>query len=383
MVITPNMEIVEVNDAYLKKMGYSREEVIGRKCHEIYQKIIYPCDGSEIECPLNEVIRNKLPCRQIRTRMSAEGEPLHIEVRVYPVWEKDGRILNFIHISRDITKQKMEEEEITRRLERMVEERTRQLKETHEKLLHQDKMSSLGKLSASVVHEINNPIAGILNLTMLIKRIVEEGPADPETDFDKFLYYLNLMETETLRITRIVNNLLTFSRVSKMELSKVDINRLIEKTLFLNANLLKINGVKVEKHLYPDLPKIIGSEDQLQQVFMNIISNAAETIEASGGGVLSLETRYLQKSERIAVIFKDTGIMIPKENISKIFEPFFTTKKEGKGVGLGLSVAYGIVRDHGGSIYVEPQKKKGNIFTVKLPLEQTFATLDQHGGLHG
>ena len=383
MVITPNMEIVEVNDAYLKKMGYSREDVIGRKCHEIYQKIIYPCDSSEIECPLNEVIRNKLPCRQIRTRVSAEGEPLHIEVRVYPVWEKDGRILNFIHISRDITEQKIEEEEITRRLERMVEERTRQLKETHEKLLHQDKMSSLGKLSASVVHEINNPIAGILNLTMLIKRIVEERPANPETDFDKFLYYLNLMETETLRITRIVNNLLTFSRVSKMELSKVDINRLIEKTLFLNANLLKINGVKVEKHLFPDLPKIIGSEDQLQQVFMNIISNAAETIEASGGGVLSLETRYLQKSERIAVIFKDTGIVIPKENISKIFEPFFTTKKEGKGVGLGLSVAYGIVRDHGGSIYVEPQEGSGNIFTVKLPLEQTFVTLDQHGGLHG
>jgi len=315
--------------------------------------------------------------------MSAKGEPLHIEVRVYPVWEKDGRILNFIHISRDITEQKLEEEEITRRLERMVEERTRQLKETHEKLLHQDKMSSLGKLSASVVHEINNPIAGILNLTMLIKRIVEEGPAGQETDFEKFLYYLNLMETETLRITRIVNNLLTFSRESKLEFSKVDINRLIEKTLFLNANLLKINGVKVEKHLYPDLPEIIGSEDQLQQVLMNIISNAAETIEASGGGVLGLETRYLQKSQRIAVIFKDTGIVIPKENISKIFEPFFTTKKEGKGVGLGLSVAYGIVRDHGGSIYVEPQEGKGNIFTVKLPLEQTFVTLDQHGGLHG
>jgi len=383
MVITPNMEIVEVNDAYLKKMGYSREDVIGRKCHEIYQKIIYPCDSSEIECPLNEVIRNKLPCRQIRTRVNAEGEPLHIEVRVYPVWEKDGRILNFIHISRDITKQKMEEEEITRRLEYMVEERTRQLKETHEKLLHQDKMSSLGKLSASVVHEINNPIAGILNLTLLIKRIVEEGPAGQETDFEKFLFYLNLMETETLRITRIVNNLLTFSRESKKELSKVDINRLIEKTLFLNANLLKINGVKVEKHLYPDLPKIIGSEDQLQQVFMNIISNAAETIEASGGGVLRLETRYLEKSERIAVIFKDTGIVIPKENISKIFEPFFTTKKEGKGVGLGLSVAYGIVRDHGGSIYVEPEEGKGNSFTVKLPLEQTFVTLDQHGGPHG
>jgi PAS domain S-box-containing protein len=383
MVIAPNMEIVEVNDAYLKKMGYSREEIIGRKCHEIYQKIVYPCDNSEFECPLNHVIRNKMPCRQIRTRMSAEGEPIHIEVRVYPVWEKDGRILEFIHISRDITEQKIEEEEITQRLEHMVEERTRQLKETHEKLLHQDKMSSLGKLSASVVHEINNPIAGILNLTMLITRIVEEGPVGQEKDFEKFLYYLNLMEAETRRIARIVNNLLAFSRESEMTFTKVDINRLIEKTLFLNANLLKLNGVKVEKHFFSDLPEIIGSEDQLQQVFMNIISNAAETVEASGGGVLSVETRYLQKSERIAVIFKDTGIVIPKENVSKIFEPFFTTKKEGKGVGLGLSVAYGIVRDHGGSIYVEPEERKGNSFTVKLPLKQTYVTLDQPGGLHG
>jgi len=131
------------------------------------------------------------------------------------------------------------------------------------------------------------------------------------------------------------------------------------------------------------LPEIIGSEDQLQQVFMNIISNAAETIEATGSGVLSIETRHLPKSGKIAAIFKDTGIVIPKENVSKIFEPFFTTKKEGKGVGLGLSVAYGIVRDHGGTIYVEPEEGKGNSFTVKLPLKQTFVTLDQQGGLHG
>ncbi|MFA9498543.1 MAG: ATP-binding protein [Deltaproteobacteria bacterium] len=383
MVITPDMDIVEVNDAYLEKMGYSREKVIGRKCHEIYQKIVYPCDNPEIECPLNEVIRNKRPCRQVRTRVGHEGELLHIEVSVYPVWEKDGKISKFIHISRDITQQKMEEEEITRRLEYMVEERTRQLKETHDKLLHQDKMSSLGKLSASVVHEINNPIAGILNLTMLIKRILEEGSVEQENNLEKFHYYLDLMETETRRISRIVTNLLTFSRESNLEFKNVDINRLIEKTLFLNANLLKLNGVKVEKHFYPDLPEIIGSEDQLQQVFMNIISNAAETIEATGSGVLSIETRHLPKSGKIAAIFKDTGIVIPKENVSKIFEPFFTTKKEGKGVGLGLSVAYGIVRDHGGTIYVEPEEGKGNSFTVKLPLKQTFVTLDQQGGLHG
>ena len=268
-------------------------------------------------------------------------------------------------------------------MEQMVEERTQQLKETHDKLLHKDKMASLGKLSASVVHEVNNPVAGILNLTMLIKRIIKEGLIDQEKDLEQFLQYLDLMETETRRISRIVSNLLAFSRESKMEYKKVDINRLIEKTLFLNSNLLKIKGVKVEKRLYSDLPEIIGSEDQLQQVFMNIIFNAAEGIEATGGGVLSIETRYMSKSGNIAASFKDTGIAIPQENVYKIFEPFFTTKKKGKGVGLGLSVAYGIVREHGGSIYVEPNEGKGNTFTVKLPLKQSSINLDQPGGLHG
>ncbi|UCD31030.1 MAG: PAS domain-containing protein [Desulfobacterales bacterium] len=383
MVITPDMDIIEVNDAYLKKMGYAREKVIGSKCHEIYQHMVYPCDDVNFDCPLNEVIRNKRPCRQIRTRVDPSGEPLHIEVSVYPIWEKDGKISKFIHISRDITEQKLEEEEITRRLEHMVEERTRQLKETHDKLLHQDKMSSLGKLSASVVHEINNPIAGILNLTMLIKRMVNEKPDKQDQNDKQFLHYLNLMETETRRISRIVNNLLSFSRDSKMEFTEVDIHRLIEKTLFLNANLLKLNGVKVEKHFYPELPKIIGSEDQLQQVFMNIISNATETIETLGSGVLSIKTNYLSKTKRVAVSFQDTGIAIPRENVSKIFEPFFTTKKVGKGVGLGLSVAYGIIRDHNGSIYVKPKEGKGNTFTIKLPLKQPSVNLAQNGGFHG
>jgi signal transduction histidine kinase len=312
-----------------------------------------------------------------------EGERLHIEVSVYPVWEKDGRISKFIHISRDITQQKLEEEEITRRLEGMVEERTRQLKETHDKLLHQDKMSSLGKLSASVVHEINNPIAGILNLTLLIKRIVEEGSVGQKKDLETFLHYLGLMETETRRISRIVTNLLSFSRESRMEFKKVDINRLIEKTLFLNANLLKLHGVKVEKSYHQKLPEIIGSEDHLQQVFMNIISNAAESIEADKGGVLSVKTRYLKKSGRVSISFEDTGIAIVKKDVSKIFEPFFTTKIKGKGVGLGLSVAYGLIRDHGGTIYVTPGKVKGNTFTVRLPLKPSTFNIDQHGGFHG
>jgi signal transduction histidine kinase len=309
-----------------------------------------------------------------------DGQKQYFEVNIYPIWETDGKVSKFIHISRDITQHKKEEEEITRRLEQMVEERTRELKETHKKLLHQDKMASLGKLSASVVHEINNPIAGILNLIMLMKRMVAEDSIGTK-EIDQFNQYLNLMETETRRTSRIVSNLLAFSRQSKIELKRINLNQLIEQILFLNSNLLKIAGVKVFTDLDPNLPDLVGSEDQLQQVFMNLVSNAAEAMEAKGGGQLKIETKYSLGEDKLQIDFKDTGIGIPEKNISKLFEPFFTTKKKGKGVGLGLSVAYGIIQEHGGSIYVISKEGKGTTFQVKFPLKRASEKLDPHGGL--
>jgi PAS domain S-box-containing protein len=371
LVITPEMEIVECNESFLTKMHYAREDVIGKKCYEVYHKIGHPCNGGETDCPLRDVVRDKRQIRRIQTRLMPDGEKRYYEVNIYPIWEKDGKINKFIHISRDITQHRKEEEEITRRLEQMVEDRTRQLKETHEKLLHQDKMSSLGKLSASVVHEINNPIAGILNLIMLIKRIVGEDTVG-ENEIEQFKKYLDLMETETRRTSRIVSNLLAFARQSKLEPKRVNLNRLIEQTLFINSNQLKIHGVKVQTRLDPDLPDLMGSEDQLQQVFMNLVSNAAEAMETEGGGVLTIETRHILSEDILQVDFKDTGPGIPEKNISKLFEPFFTTKKKGKGVGLGLSVAYGIIQEHGGSIHVRSETGQGAAFHVKLPLRSAL-----------
>jgi len=367
-VISPDMEIVEVNAEFLKQMDCSREEVIGKKCYEVFQNRRDLCEEAELVCPLKEVIRTKSHTRQVMTREKPNGELRYFEIHIYPIWEKDGKISKFIEISRDITERKKEAEEITRRLEQMVEERTSELRETHNKLLHQDKMASLGKLSASVVHEINNPIAGVLNLILLSKRVIEEGPIQRE-DTDHFREYLNLMETETRRISRIVSNLLAFSRQSKMEMKSLSLNQLIEKTLLLNSNLLKINGVKVEKRLDPNLPDLTGSEDQLQQVFMNFVSNATEVMETNGEGLLSIETKHSLADSKIFVSFQDTGAGIPPENLSKLFEPFFTTKKKEKGVGLGLSVAYGIIQEHGGSIDVESEVGKGTTFKVEFPLK--------------
>jgi PAS domain S-box-containing protein len=379
LVITPDMEILEANESFLNKMGYAPKDVIGKKCHQVYYKSDFPCEDGKRDCPLKNVVRNKGPVRQIQIRTLPDGQTRYFEVNLYPIWEKDGKVSKFIHISRDITQHKKEEEEITRRLELMVEERTRELKETHKKLLHQDKMASLGKLSASVVHEINNPIAGILNLIMLMKRIVEEDSIDSR-EIDQFNQYLMLMETETRRTSRIVSNLLAFSRQSKIELKKISLNRLIEQTLFLNSNLLKIAGVRISMDLDPNLPDLVGSEDQLQQVFMNLVSNAAEAMEAKDDGKLNIETTYALGSDTVEVAFRDNGNGIPEENMSKLFEPFFTTKKKGKGVGLGLSVAYGIIQEHGGSIYVKSKVGQGTTFHVKFPLKRVSDKLDPHGG---
>ncbi len=228
LVISPTMDIEEVNQTFLEQMGYSRDEVIGKKCHRRLQKLNSPCNPIFTGCPLSKAMQSMGPSHQVLTRVDREGQQHHVDVKIFPVWEKQGRISKFIEVSRDISDSKKEEEEMTRRLEKMVEDRTRELKETHSKMLHQDKMASLGKLSASVVHEINNPISGILSLVMLMNRIMEGGTLQ-QKEVEQFKQYLRLMETETRRISRIVSNLLAFSRHSKMEFGSVKLNQLIEK----------------------------------------------------------------------------------------------------------------------------------------------------------
>ena len=361
LIISPEKEIMETNAAFLKQLGCSREDVIGRKCFEVLKEDSREASNCHSICPLEEAIKNKRHCRVELTRLDSNGKPRYTELTVFPIWEKKGKIAKFIEISRDITQRKLDEDHLVK----MVEERTLQLKETHERLLHQDKMASLGKLSSSVVHEINNPVAGILNLVLLSKRILKEDSIDQKT-IDVFLQYLELMETETRRISRIVSNLLVFARQSKIALVKFDANDLIEQTLILNSNLLKINGIRIIEELEHNLPLVNGSEDQLKQVIMNLISNAVESMLTSRTKRLSIKSFSKKNQAAIGLQIKDTGSGIPKEILSKIFEPFFTTKTKGKGVGLGLSVVYGIIQEHGAKIYVDSTPGKGTCFSITL-----------------
>jgi two-component system NtrC family sensor kinase len=365
LVISPEREILMVNDAFLKHMNYARKDVIGRKCYDVFQEVTRKSSNCHKKCPLEDVIRNKRHCQVELTRLGPDGKLNYTELTIFPIWEKKGKIGKFIEVSRDITQRKADEKQNQDYLLKMVEQRTRQLKESHERLLHQDKMSSLGKLASSVVHEINNPVAGVLNLVMLSKRILKEDRIN-QSELDLFLRYLDLMETETRRISRIVSNLLVFSRQSKIEIIKFDMNALIDQILILNSNLLKINHVRVIEDLEHNLPLVNGSEDQIKQVCMNLISNAIESMAGKETKHLTIKTFQKDKEKAIGLEIHDTGMGIPQNTIPKIFDPFFTTKKRGKGVGLGLSVVYGIIKEHGGKLYVDSTPGKGTRFSVTL-----------------
>jgi len=373
LIISPDRVILETNDAFLKQKKKKREVVIGRKCYEVFREVTRKSSNCHEKCPLEKVIREKHHCRAELSRLGSDGKPRYTELTIFPIWEKKGKISKFIEISRDITERKSDEKKTQDYLMRMVEERTQQLKASHERLLHQDKMASLGKLSSSVVHEINNPLAGILNLVMLSQRILKEDEIKA-SELELFRQYLGLMETETRRIGRIVSNLLTFARQSKVEFVRFDLNELIEQTLLLNSNLLKLNRIRVIEELEHNLPLICGSEDQIKQVIMNLVSNAVESMNGVSRKCLTIKTFSKEKGKTVGIEVIDTGTGIPQEMMSKIFEPFYTTKKKGKGVGLGLSVVYGIIQEHGGQIYVDSNQGKGTSFFITLfedpPLEK-------------
>jgi PAS domain S-box-containing protein len=365
LIISPDRKILEVNDVFLKRMGYRRHEVIDRPCYEVFQRVTRKSSNCHEKCPLDQVIRKRRHCQVELSRVDQEGKTWYTELTIFPIWEKKGKIHKFIEISRDITQRKADEEKNREHLQKMVEERTRQLRESHEKLLHQDKMASLGKLSSSVVHEINNPVAGILNLVLLCKRILKEDTVTG-SQLDQFSRYLDLMETETRRVTRITGNLLAFARQSKIEVTRFDVNELMEQTLMLNANLLRLNKIRIIEELEENLPLIKGSEDQIQQVIMNLISNAVESMAQTSRKRLTLKTCATPDRQAVKVQIRDTGTGIPRAHLSKIFEPFFSTKKKGKGVGLGLSVVYGIIEEHGGKLYVDSTEGRGTCFTITL-----------------
>ncbi|MGB2869787.1 MAG: ATP-binding protein [Bacteroidota bacterium] len=254
--------------------------------------------------------------------------------------------------------------QFTDRLETKVAERSEQLRIAHQKLLQSDRLASLGQLSASVAHEINNPISGVLNLSMLMQRIIT-AKGLPSERVEEVRKYLDQVVNETSRVGRIVANLLAFSRRSKPHRANINLNSVIRSTLIIVNHKLKLMNVEVKLCLAEDLPTIPCDTSQMQQVLLNLVMNAAEASQNKVGPVVTIVTRYDQ--ERVTLEVKDNGDGISPEHLNKIFDPFFTTKGEGKGVGLGLSVVYGIVEAHHGEIEAASTVGEGSTFTVTIP----------------
>ena len=277
-----------------------------------------------------------------------------------------GRLAaSFNEMAADLGRAQEELSGWARTLEQQVEEKTRALQEAQARLIQNEKMASLGTLSAVVAHEINNPLSGVLIYTKLVRRLIgDDGPAPDR--LPSIQRHLQTMEEETARCGRIVQNLLEFSRQSGVESMEVDVNGVLERTLLLIGHKLELQGIELKRELSGDLPAVSGDADQIQQALLAVLINAIEAMPQ--GGELAVRSHVAGEGaqQRVVVEIRDTGSGIPEEVMPRIFDPFFTTKQTQKGVGLGLSVVYGIVTRHQGAI--EARSRPGRtVFTVSLP----------------
>jgi two-component system NtrC family sensor kinase len=308
------------------------------------------------------------PVKRLRTAMERAGEG-DLSTRV-PVRSSDemgqlGRSWN--EMTEDLRRARGELEGLNRTLEQRVEEKTRQLEETHRQMVVVEKMASLGKLAAVVAHEINNPLAGIRTYARLLRRQFAPGAAPPtpeqaaETD-----RILQMVDGEAGRCGDVVRNLLAFSRQTGARLAEEDLAPVVERCRMLLKHQAEMLDVTLEARVEPGLPRVVCDAAQVQQVILALAMNALEATPAHGR--VSIEAA--PDGDGVKLVISDTGGGIPKEHLDRIFEPFFTTKEAGKGVGLGLAVVYGIVTGHHGHIDVQSEPGRGTAFTVHLPARQ-------------
>ena len=231
-------------------------------------------------------------------------------------------------------------------------------------LVQSDKLAALGKMAAGVAHEINNPLAVIIQKTGWMEDLLAEEEFRDSKNIDEFRNSIAKIEEHVERARKVVHNMLGYARRMEPRSEDVDVNETIKQTITLLANYARINNIEVNTKLAPELPIIASDQAQLQQVFFNLISNAIDAIEKEG----TIEVTSTRIGSDIDVRVKDNGPGIPQDQQRKVFDPFFTTKTSGKGTGLGLWVSYNIMEKMGGTITLQSEAGKGSTFTVKIPI---------------
>jgi len=339
--------------------GFKRDEILGKSMFKFIPKKYWPMISKQVV----SLARGK----SVRGEFEAVTKKGKIvsEYRSTPL-KKEGKIVGFQTTVRDITERKAMEkklEEYSRHLEKMVEERTRELKESQERLLKSERLAAIGELAAMVGHDLRNPLQAITNAAYIMRTFYESLPAEAKErivpqDAPKML---QIIRDEVAYANNIVSNLQDFAGVREPDFQDTDLNSVIHNAL----SKVKIPGnIKVMVRLDKTVPRLKIDPAQMRRVYVNLITNAVQAMPE--GGKLTITSR--RKGDYIEVGVQDTGVGIPKQNMKKIFTPLFTTKA--KGVGLGLPICKNLVEAHGGSIEVESEVGKGATFTIRLPIRQ-------------
>jgi len=365
--------ITKANDAILRLLGYSREELIGK--HSMELSTMLP-EHLEAQRQMLAILREKgiaSPTEIVYKKK--DGSSLPVEQTAAFLKDKKGNLTGAVAIIRDLTEKKK------------AEEKQRQLQH---QLIQAEKMASIGRLAGGLAHEINNPLSGVVTNLELVKELKfmdmskilnhckminpgSECTARMEEFYNDFLKieekrrrWLDTAYKGGIRCKKIIKELLVFSRPSdQKEEKEVDLNECIEDTIDIVGYQFEIKNIKIDKELNPEIQKIWANKREIEQIFLNLFINASHAI-GEGGGLIKVKT----ESENDFVIAKvsDTGCGIPEENIDKIFDPFFTTKEVGEGTGLGLAIIYEIVEKHGGKIEVKSKVNVGTEFTIHFPI---------------
>ncbi len=343
-VIAANMKgrVIVFNDAAAQVSGYSIQEALSH----LNIQDIYEGDGAVqvMDKLRSEEYGGKGKLKKYKVKIKGKkGDLIPISLYAATIVDEDGKEQGSIGFFHDLR----EQIHIQNALEK-----------TQLQLIQSEKMASLGKLAAGVAHQLNNPLGGI---TLYTKLMLEEY--DLEKDAQDDLYRI-LKDSQRCRDT--VKELLEFSRQTRQLMRPQNINKTIDRTLFLIENQTLFHNITIQKKMAPFLPLVMADTQQLNHVFMNIIINAAQAMD--GKGVLSIKTSEAATKDYITIKISDTGPGISQKDIKHIFEPFFTTKDEGKGTGLGLSVVYGIIRNHRGVISASSTLGRGSTFIIELPV---------------